>query len=214
MSTDGMNPFLNSSTHSTWSIVLTILNFPPWLCNKWKYIMMSELIPGPQQPGNDIDTYFRPLVEDMMELWYNDRVQFWNEHKREYFGIKAILFVTVSDSPAARNLSGQSKKVGCGCPDCFRETNSLYLSESRKIVYMGHRRYIPMKHPFRSMKDKFNGNIEKRRPPPHLIGHEVYEMVKDVNVVLGKRKRTDKNTGKDDMWKKQSIFRSYRIGKT
>jgi hypothetical protein len=56
------------------------------------------------------------------------------------------------------------------------------------------------------MKDKFNGNIEKRRPPPQLIGHEVYEMVEDVHVVLGKQKRTDKNTGEDDMWKKQSIF--------
>jgi hypothetical protein len=56
------------------------------------------------------------------------------------------------------------------------------------------------------MKDKFNGNTEKRRPPPHLSGHEVYEMVKDVHVVLGKQKRTSKNTGEDDMWKKQLIF--------
>jgi hypothetical protein len=56
------------------------------------------------------------------------------------------------------------------------------------------------------MKYKFNGNTEKRHPPPHLIGHEVYEMVKDVHVVLSKWKRTNKNTGKDDMWKKQSIF--------
>jgi hypothetical protein len=29
---------------------------------------------GPQQPGNGIDTYFRPLVEDLKELWYNDGV--------------------------------------------------------------------------------------------------------------------------------------------
>jgi hypothetical protein len=65
ISTNGMNPFLNSSTHSTWPIVLTILNLPPWLCNKRKYIMMSGLILGPQQLGNDIDTYFRPLVEDL-----------------------------------------------------------------------------------------------------------------------------------------------------
>jgi hypothetical protein len=71
MSTDGMNPFMNSSTHSTWPIVLTILNLPPWLCNKQKYIMMSGLIPGPQQPGNDINTYFKPMVEDLKELWYN-----------------------------------------------------------------------------------------------------------------------------------------------
>jgi hypothetical protein len=105
MSTDGMNPFLNSSIHSIWPIVLTILNLPPWLCNKQKYIIMSGLIPGPQQTRNDINTYFRPLVEDLKELWYNDRVQVWDEHKHEYFGLKASLFVTVSDSPAAHKLS-------------------------------------------------------------------------------------------------------------
>jgi hypothetical protein len=43
----------------------TILNLPPWLLG---------LISGPQQPVNDIDTYFRPLVEDMNVLWYNNRV--------------------------------------------------------------------------------------------------------------------------------------------
>jgi hypothetical protein len=73
-------------------------------------------------------------------------------------------------------------------------------------VYMGHRCYIPMKHLFQSMKDKFNGNTEKRRPPPHLIGHEVYEMVKDVHVVLGKWKIT--------CGRSNQFFGSYRIGKT
>jgi hypothetical protein len=34
MSTDDMNSFMNSNTHSTWSIELMILNLPPWLCNK------------------------------------------------------------------------------------------------------------------------------------------------------------------------------------
>jgi hypothetical protein len=75
LSTGGMNSFMNSNTHSTWTIVLTILNLPPWLCNKQKYTMMSGLIPEPQQSGNDIDTYFRPLVEDLKELWFNDEVQ-------------------------------------------------------------------------------------------------------------------------------------------
>jgi hypothetical protein len=100
-----MNPFMNSSTYSTWPIVLMILNFPPWLCIKRKYIMMSGLVLGPQQPVNYIDTYFRPLVEYLKELWYNDGVQVWDKHKREYFGLKVILFVTVSDSPASCNLS-------------------------------------------------------------------------------------------------------------
>jgi hypothetical protein len=85
---------------------------------------MSGLILRPQQSGNDIDTYFIPLVEDLKELLYNDRVQVWDEHKHEYFGLKVILFVTVSDSPASHNLLGQSKKVDCGCSHYFRETNS------------------------------------------------------------------------------------------
>jgi hypothetical protein len=63
-----------------------------------------------------------------------------------------------------------------------------------------------MKHPFWNMKDQFNGNTEQKRPLPYLIGHEVYEMVKNVHVILGKRKRTVKNNEEDGMWKKQSIF--------
>jgi hypothetical protein len=56
------------------------------------------------------------------------------------------------------------------------------------------------------MNDQFNVNTERRRPLPHFTGHEVYEMVKNVHVVLHKWKRTDKKTEEDDMWKKQSIF--------
>jgi hypothetical protein len=79
---------------------------------------------------------------------------------------------------------------------------------------MGHRHYIPMKHQFQNMNDQFNGKTEKRHPPPHVRGHEVYEMFKDVHVVLGKWKMTVKNIGKDVILKKQSIFDSYRIEKT
>jgi hypothetical protein len=49
------------------------------------------------------------------------------------------------------------------------------------------------------MKDQINGNTKKMRPPPHLTGHEVYEMVNDVHVILGNQKRTCKNTEEDDM---------------
>jgi hypothetical protein len=56
------------------------------------------------------------------------------------------------------------------------------------------------------MNYQFNGKIKKRRPPPHLTGHEVYEMVKDVHIVLDKRKMTDNNIKKDNMWKKSRFF--------
>jgi hypothetical protein len=53
-----------------------------------------------------------------------------------------------------------------------------------------------MKHQFQSMNDQFNGNTERRHPPMHLTGHEVYGMVKDVHVVLGKQKRTTRKLKK------------------
>ena len=70
LSTDGMNPFgVQSNSHSTWPVTLCIYNLPPWLCIKRKFIMMPVLIPGPKQPGNDIDVYLKPLVDDLLLLW-------------------------------------------------------------------------------------------------------------------------------------------------
>ncbi|GJY53588.1 uncharacterized protein Tco_0445252 [Tanacetum coccineum] len=69
LSSDEINPFGNmSSRHNTWPVLLCIYNLPPWLCMKRKYIMMSLLIQGPKQPGNDIDVYLEPLIEDMKTL--------------------------------------------------------------------------------------------------------------------------------------------------
>ena len=70
LSTDGMNPFGEQScSHSTWPVTLCIYNLPPWLCMKRKFIMMPVLIQGPRQPGNDIDVYLRPLVDELLQLW-------------------------------------------------------------------------------------------------------------------------------------------------
>ena len=32
-------------------------------------MMISLLIPGPQEPGKDIDVYLRPLIDELKELW-------------------------------------------------------------------------------------------------------------------------------------------------
>ncbi|XP_021750185.1 uncharacterized protein LOC110715784 isoform X2 [Chenopodium quinoa] len=70
LSTDGMNPFGNlSSSYSTWPIVLVTYNLPPSLCMKRKYMMLSLLISGPKQLGNDIDVYLAPLIDDLKMLW-------------------------------------------------------------------------------------------------------------------------------------------------
>jgi hypothetical protein len=70
LSTDGMNPFGEiGGSNSTWPATLCIYNLPSWLCMKCKFIMMSLLISGPIQVGNDIDVYLQPLIDDLLVLW-------------------------------------------------------------------------------------------------------------------------------------------------
>ena len=98
LSTDGFNPFgAFSSGHSTWPVTLCMFNLPGWMCMKRKFIIMSVLIQGPKQPGNDIDVYLRPLVEELLLLWQDQGVRVWDEDKQESFDLRALLFITIND---------------------------------------------------------------------------------------------------------------------
>ena len=49
LSIDGMNLFGDlSSSHNTWSVILTIYNLPPWLCQKRRYLLLTIIISGPK----------------------------------------------------------------------------------------------------------------------------------------------------------------------
>src|ERR1051325_4571069 len=105
-----MNPHgIQSISHSTWPVILMIYNLPPWLCMKRKYMMLSMLIYGPKQPGNDIDVYLKPLIEDLKILWENG-VEVYDGYMKENFNLRAMLFGTINDFPAYGNLSGYSIK--------------------------------------------------------------------------------------------------------
>ena len=108
--------------------------------------MMPIIIQGPKQPGNDIDVYLRPLVKDLKLLWKKEGVPVWDEDKQEEFNLRALLFVTINDWPALSNLSGQSNKGYKACTHCMDETESTYLKHCRKVVYMGHRRFLAANH--------------------------------------------------------------------
>lgn len=70
LSADGINPHSSlSSRYSCWPVILVIYNLPPWLCMKRKFMMLSLLISGPAQPGNDIDVFLAPLIDDLKILW-------------------------------------------------------------------------------------------------------------------------------------------------
>ena len=113
--TDGMNPFGDMSTnHSTWSVLLCIYNLAPWLCMKKKYIMMSMIIQGPKQPGNDIDIYFQLLVEELLTVWIDaPGLKCYDSYRKEIFDLHAMLVHTIQDMPALGNTSGHKTRGRC-----------------------------------------------------------------------------------------------------
>ncbi|XP_044974271.1 uncharacterized protein LOC123442328, partial [Hordeum vulgare subsp. vulgare] len=165
---------------------------------------------GPKQPGNDIDVYLRPLVDELLQLWGRPGVRVWDEHKEEEFDLRALLFVTINDWPALSNLSGLSNKGYNACTHCLHETESVHLPNCKKNVYLGHRRFLPKIHPIRKKGKHYNGKADHRPKPAECTGAEVFDMVKDLKVIFGKGpggqsvpKGAD---GHAAMWKKKSIF--------
>ena len=62
---------------------------------KRKYMMLSMLIFGPKQWGNDIDVYLTPLIEDLKILWENG-VEVYDGYRKESLNLRAMLFGTIN----------------------------------------------------------------------------------------------------------------------
>ena len=147
--------------------------------------MMPVLIQGPKQPGNDIDVYLRPLVDELLQLWSEPGVRVWDEHKQQEFDLRALLFLTINDWPALSNLSGHTNKGYNACTHCLGETDSIYLGN--KNVYLGHRQFLPKQHVVRQGEgNHFRGEADHRMKTPLRTGDVIYDMVKDLEVIFGK----------------------------
>ncbi|KAJ9552586.1 hypothetical protein OSB04_016631 [Centaurea solstitialis] len=112
---------------------------------------------GPKQPGNDIDVYLAPLIEDLKELW-SPGVEVYDAYGKERFLLRAMIFCTINDFPAYGNLSGYNTKGEKACPN----------------------------HHYRKLKSVFDGKTEYRVARQPLNGRSVYSRVEDLDIVFGK----------------------------
>ena len=116
ISADGIIPHSSlSSKHGCWHVLMIIYDLPPWLYMKRKFMMLSLLILGPRQLGNDIDIYLAPLIEDLNTLW-EVGVHAYDAHQQEFFTLRVILLRTINDFPTYGNLFGCIVKGYFGCP--------------------------------------------------------------------------------------------------
>lgn len=164
LASDGINPYGSlSSNHSSWPILLMIYNLPTWLCILRKYIILCMMIADPRQPGNDIDLYLMPLIEDLKQLW-EEGVDAWDANVQQTFRLRTMVFCTINDFLAYGNLSGYSVKRHHACPICEKNTSFVQLKHGKKTVYTRHRRFLKAFHPYRRLKKAFNGSQENEGP--------------------------------------------------
>lgn len=173
---DGVNPFSNQSlSHSTWPVVLLNYNLPPWLVTKRFFIMLSLIIPGKESvTSENIDVYLSPLIEELLELWDGvEAIDVSAGNNNQRFTLKAILMWCIHDFPAYGLASGQVTKGYKGCPECGPNVTTRRSAALGKNVYLGHRRYLSRSHPYRRLKQAFDGDEELRPPPRPLTGRDI-----------------------------------------
>ncbi|XP_056856243.1 uncharacterized protein LOC130505660 [Raphanus sativus] len=169
ISTDGMNPFsMQSTNHSTWPA---------------ENINVDLLIPGPTAPGNNIDVYLAPLIDDLKDLWA-EGIEVYDSFAKENFNLRALLLWSISDYPALGTLSGCKVKGKQACNVCGKDTPARWLKFSRKFVYMGNRRRLPPGHRYRYKKAWFDNTVEEVNANRIQTGAEIYETLQALRMIL------------------------------
>ncbi|XP_021759181.1 uncharacterized protein LOC110724093 [Chenopodium quinoa] len=182
LASDGFNPYsLMSSNYSTWCMVLIPYNLPPWLCMKPSSFILSLIVPGKYSPGIDIDVYLQPLIHELKLLW--DGVDAFDAYSGKYFKMRAALHSTINDFPAYAMLSSWSTRGYIPCPSCAHSTHSYYFGG--KICYLGHRKWLPLDHPYRSQAYLFDGTQENDVAPVPTSGEDILKEQERINYVYG-----------------------------
>ncbi|OMO65396.1 Transposon, En/Spm-like protein [Corchorus capsularis] len=119
---------------------------------------------GLATPGNDIDVYLEPLIDELKCLW-DVGVETYDAFSKGNFQFRAALLWTINDFPAYDNLSGWSTKGKLACPNCNLETSSRRLQHGRKTCYLGHHRFLLIKHSWRKNAKAFDGMVKFGKLP-------------------------------------------------
>ena len=81
LAADDFNHFRTMGTlYSTWPVVLMPYNFPPSMCMKKEFNMLTLLIPGPKSPGKCLSVFMEPLIDKLLRLW-ETRVCTFDRHE-------------------------------------------------------------------------------------------------------------------------------------
>ena len=101
MNFDFFDPYENSK-YSLGVIYLVVVNLPREERYKWENIIIVGIIPGPEEPKNDINPFLKPMVQELLSYW-NGVILEENGVPCHY---RFALILLSSDIPATRKCGG------------------------------------------------------------------------------------------------------------
>lgn len=113
---DWVKPYKRSQ-YSIGTVYLSVLNLPrsQRLLKRWMNVV--GIIPGPTEPKKHMNTYLKPLVEDLIQLWEGVEVQILDT--KEIINVRAMLLCVSRDIPALRKVTQfLSYTANKGCNMC------------------------------------------------------------------------------------------------
>ena len=98
---DWFNPFKRTE-YSLGVMYLVLLNLPRSERFKWENVVVLGIIPGPKEPSLTINTYLKPIVDELLQFW-SGVVLKEQENPALY---KLALLCISNDIPATRKCGG------------------------------------------------------------------------------------------------------------
>ena len=104
--------------YSVGAIYFTVLNLPRSVRYKRDNVILAGIIPGPEEPQRDINTYLEPIVNELQDFWKGIDLECGGVVKT----IRCALICVACDLPAGRKACGfLSYNAKFGCTKCKKE---------------------------------------------------------------------------------------------
>ncbi len=148
--TDGVNPFSqNKITYSMWPIMLSLLNLPRRMRNRFGSIMLVGIVPGNgSKEAQDLNPYLGILVDELLKL---SNAKIFDAYQGAPFSCRVAVLLHVLDYPGIGKVfgvTGSGAYQGCVWCDETGERDDIL----EKMVYLQNQRFLPLNSPLR--KDK------------------------------------------------------------
>jgi len=119
------------------------------MCMRPEFMFLSMIIPGPSNPGRNIDVCLCPLIDKLTQLWSFGTLTY-DISRKHNFVMRATLMWTINDFPAYGMLSGWSVHGKLASPYCMENNKAFTLRNGGKAFFFYcHRRFLPHNHSYR-----------------------------------------------------------------